>query len=432
MSRTSPTIFAAPSLVVRGLLLAGLFLISACQSTPSRPPVQIGSGDPRVEPGPTDPAGGQTRAPTEDSRSVRNDGGLTPPFMQGSAIKRAAVLLPFSHPNDKVRAEAESMLAGIELALFEYAKDDFLIMPFDTEGRASIAEARADEAVRQGADIILGPLFGANVAGVRTAADRKNIPVISFSNDRKVAGGGVYLASIMPEEEINRVIAYVMSKGIKSFVVLAPDSEFGRQVELAARTEASRLGGYVAGSAFYDPKTSANAQASQMAAIVKSETARAGTKVGIIIPERGAKLVSIVPQFPINGVDMSKARFLGTSLWDDKAIWREPTLQGAIFASTDPANLAAFGESYKRIYGRGPSDLASVAYDAAALTVRLADEDNLKYNGVTDPVGFMGVNGLFRFRLDGTAERGLAVLEIQPTGPVVIEAGQKQFSPGGS
>ena len=35
---------------------------------------------------------------------------------------------------------------------------------------------------------------------------------------------------------------------------------------------------------------------------------------------------------------------------------------------------------------------------------------------LTNPSGFTGIDGLFRFRSDGTNERGLSVLRVTPTG----------------
>ncbi len=422
MSHPSLSILKAPS-----LLLACLLVATACTSVPTRPPMQPGSTEPRVE---VDPPSGPSSGPvTEETRSG-NDGGLTPGFLSGRDVKRAAVILPFSHPTPAIRTEAESMLAGIELALFELGGDDVMLMPFDDAGSPSIAEARADEAIAQGADIILGPLFGANVAGVRKSADRKNVPVIAFSNDRKVAGGGVYLASIMPEDEVSRVVDYAYSKGVRSFVFLGPDSDYGRQVETALRSKAGNLGASVIGAAFYDPKGNADPQAKQIASLLKAQTPTATSPIGLLIPEKGVKMLSIAPLFPFSGVDMNKVRLLGTRQWEDSSIWREPALAGAVFASTDPDNQTIFSETYKRIYGRAASDLSAVAYDAAAMSLQLADEDNLKYNGVTDPDGFLGVNGLFRFRLDGTTERGLAIKQITSGGPIVLEKGQTAFTGG--
>ncbi|WP_081812128.1 penicillin-binding protein activator [Hyphomonas chukchiensis] len=420
----------APSLVLASLLLA-----TACATAPARPPVQIGTGEPRVDPvtGEPMPSRGIDDARLNElnpQRPVRGDGGLTPPFMEGRDVKRAAVLLPFSHPNAQVRAEAESMLAGIELALFEYAGDNFLIMPKDTAGKQSVTEARLDESLKEGADIILGPLFGANVKAIKPEASKKQVPVIAFSNDRTAAGGGAYLASISPEEEVTRVMEYAASRGVRTFVFLGPNSEYGKQVEAAMRYQAAQQGGVVASSAFYDPSDGGTSAARQVASVLKAQGG--GGKVGVMIPERGVKLLSVAPLLPYNGAPMQNVMLMGTSLWDDSSIWREPTLAGGVYAAPDPSNLAGFKQTYRRIYGRNPTDLAAVAYDAAALSVRLAADDNIRYNGVTDPDGFMGVNGLFRFRIDGTSQRGLAVMQIQSSGPSVVEKGITAFGPGSS
>lgn len=415
----------APSLALAALLLA-----AACASSPTRPPVSIGTGQPRVDPVTgeeiTDPS--QIAEEAGTGEFARDDGGLTPDFMYGRDVKRAAVLLPFSHPTANVRAEAEAMLAGIELAMFENAGTDFLILPKDTAGRASTAEARADEAIKQGADIILGPLFGAEVGPVKNAVSRKQIPVVAFSNDRTVAGGGAYLASVMPEEEIVRIMGYAASRGIRTFAFLGPDSAYGRQVETAMRAEAGKNGWSVIATGFYDPSTSAATEVARIARLVNAEK----SQVGILLPERGNKLLSIAPLLVVNGVDPGRTKFLGTSLWDDASIWREPALTGAWYSTVDPDNLTAFKDTYNRLYGRAPTDLAAAAYDAAALAVTLASEENIKHGGVTDPDGFMGVNGLFRYRLDGTSQRGLAVKEIRSSGASVIEKGVTRFPPGSS
>lgn len=415
----------APSLALAALLLA-----AACASTPTRPPVSIGTGQPRVDPVTgeeiTDPS--KIAEETGSGDFYRDDGGLTPDFMYGRDVKRAAVLLPFSHPTANVRAEAEAMLAGIELAMFENAGTDFLILPKDTAGRASTAEARADEAIKEGADIILGPLFGAEVTPVKDAVSRKQIPVIAFSNDRTVAGGGAYLASVMPEEEVVRIMGYAASRGIRTFALLGPDTAYGKQIDTAMRAEALKNGWTVIASSFYDPASSASSQVASMARLVNAEKAQ----VGLILPERGNKLLSIAPLLVVNGIDPGRTKFLGTSLWEDSSIWREPALTGAWFATVDPDNLTAFKDTYRRIYGRAPTDLAAAAYDAAALAITLASEQNIKHGGVTAPDGFMGVNGLFRYRLDGTSQRGLAVKEIRSSGASVVEKGVTRFPPGSS
>jgi hypothetical protein len=46
---------------------------------------------------------------------------------------------------------------------------------------------------------------------------------------------------------------------------------------------------------------------------------------------------------------------------------------------------------------------------------------------LTNPSGFAGIDGLFRFRPDGTNERGLAVMQVSPTGGQIISPPPRAF-----
>ena len=49
---------------------------------------------------------------------------------------------------------------------------------------------------------------------------------------------------------------------------------------------------------------------------------------------------------------------------------------------------------------------------------------------LTNASGFAGIDGVFRFRPDGTNERGLAVLRVSPHGGQVISpAAAQSFQP---
>ena len=63
----------------------------------------------------------------------------------------------------------------------------------------------------------------------------------------------------------------------------------------------------------------------------------------------------------------------------------------------------------------------------------------LAHNGGADPFnqaaltnisGFNGADGVFRFKADGTNERGLAVMEIADDGAKVISPAPRSFAAG--
>jgi hypothetical protein len=80
--------------------------------------------------------------------------------------------------------------------------------------------------------------------------------------------------------------------------------------------------------------------------------------------------------------------------------------------------------------GTAPAQIASLAYDAVSLVALLSQGPayhRFTAAALADPNGFAGVNGIFRFNNDGTSERGLAVLEMTPSGPVVVSPAPTTF-----
>ena len=360
-------------------------------------------------------------------------GPYVPPHMQGREIIRAGVLLPFSHPNQRVRQQAEGMLAGIELALFDFADENIVLMPTDTGGSLSQAVTAAETLREQEVDVILGPLFGANVQPVREALmpepdtsslfnfapeadDRSDVtPVIAFSNDRSAASYGAWLASIAPEEEVSAIIEYAALRGYDQFAFFGPQSDLGVRVESAMQQAVMENGGFMLTSAFYpasttNPNTEAEYFSTTIAAAVE-----AGARVAVLVPERGNRLRRIAPLLAYYGVDTRQVKMLGMGGWNDPNVWREPSLRGAWFPTAPSLDIIDFEERYKRIYGAEPTSLAAISYDAGALVGALSLDGALTAEELINRDGFMGINGLFRFRDNGTAERSLAIMEIDPT-----------------
>ena len=133
----------------------------------------------------------------------------------------------------------------------------------------------------------------------------------------------------------------------------------------------------------------------------------------------------------MHGAVRDKVKLLGTGLWaDDAALERESSLEGSWYAAPAPNSDEKFVTKYRLTFGNAPAPLASLAYDAVSLVALLAD--GTPYHRFTkaalmDPNGFAGVNGIFRFSPDGTSERGLAVMEVTPAGPVVVSPAPTTF-----
>lgn len=417
------------------LFFAAFLALAGCATQAPGPVGPISTGNPRVDPVPggevTDPESTPVGEETM-GEIVVPQGPFTPPHMQGREIIRAGVMLPFTHPNPRVRQQAEGMLAGIELALFDYGNENIVLLPKDTGGSQSQATTAAEDLADKGVDVVLGPLFGANVQLVRDAltperdtgffglgaADpEEGKPVIAFSNDKSVASYGAWLASIAPEEEVAAIVEYAALRGYDQFAFFGPQSSLGTRIEAAMQDAVLMNGGFMLASSFYAPSTAnPNAEAEYFAQTISSAV-EAGARVAVLVPERGNRLRRIAPLLAYYGVDTRQVKMLGTGGWNDEAVWREPSLRGAWFPTAPATDIADFEASFTRLYGTEPSSLAAVAYDAAALVVALSQDGALETEELINRDGFLGVNGLFRFRTDGSAERSLAIMEIDPTAP---------------
>ena len=321
-------------------------------------------------------------------------GKFTPEYLEGRDIYRAAVLLPFSHPNAGVRAEAEGMLAGIEMALFDHANQEFVLLPKDTAGSQSVAVEEAEQARREGAEVFLGPLFGANVAALNSDPMMAGMPIIAFSNDRTVAGGSTWLASITPEEEVKALVDYAVSQGIRQFAFFGPQSDLGTRIQASLQFEVQQAGGIVVATGFYPAGEGSPTSEAQFLSRSINQASNSG-RVAVLIPERGTQLRRVAPLLAYYGTRRT-VKMMGLSGWDDPGIWREPSLTGGWFVAPPKADLEAFDARYRRIYGRAPSSLASQAYDAASLIMQLAKDGEVDRDELMERGGFYGLNGLFR------------------------------------
>jgi len=412
----------------------------------------------------------------EPAQSVTREASLArtaPPTLHGPEISgraelpdrfpaeeiRIALLVPLSGPN---AALGQAFLDAGAMALFEAFDPRLKLVPFDTLGTPEGAERAMREALGGGVELVLGPIFSEDIRRAAPLARAAGVPVIGFSNNAAAAGNGVYLLSFFPEQEVARVVAFAGAQGHRAFGALIPDSAYGEEVLAGFSGAVALAGGEIAAleifprqaDAFAEPvKRLANYDSRHAAYLEeerflksfedddlvseilkhleKEETRGEAPFDAAMVPEGGQLLRSLIPLLPFYEIDPAKVRFLGTGLWHDPTLPGEPTLSGAWFAGADPNSVEAFMESFRALYGYRPPRIATLAYDAVALAASLSTIEipRARFARATleDPNGFSGVDGLFRFRPDGTNERALAVVQIGRTGFRVISPAAARF-----
>jgi len=335
---------------------------------------------------------------------------------------RVGVILPFASSNAATRALAGSMMKAAELAMFDSANKNILLLGADEGATPAEATEAAKKLLAEGAEVIVGPLFGPSVSAVTPLAQEKGVPVLAFSTEKSVAGNGAYLISFLPQNEVRRVVLYAASQGHSKFAALVPESAYGEVTEGAFHDAVIAAKASAVDVEHFTPN--ANAVTDPAAAVVKTDAD------ALLIAQGGTVLKAIGPALVFDGLDRAKVKLLGTGLWDDASLSREDSLTGGWYAAPEPDADAAFIAKYHAAFGLNPATLASLAYDAVSLVALLSEGkpyQRFTNSALMDPNGFAGVNGIFRFNADGTSERGLAVLEMTPAGPTVVDPAPKTF-----
>src|SRR4051794_6429542 len=342
------------------------------------------------------------------------------PLAVGTGQVKVGLILPLSAAGNAGVA-AQSMKNAAEMALAEFQNPNVQLLIKDDAGSPQGASQGTQQALAEGAEIILGPLFAASVPATAQLTRARGVSVIAFSTDSSVAGRGVYLLSFLPESDVNRIVDYAASTGKRSFAALLPDNAYGNVVEAAFKQAAARKGGRVVAFEKYGADRSAAARTVAQAL---------GQADALLIADDGDSVVATADALTAAGSNLRNIQLLGTGLWDNPRVFASPALQGGLYAAPDPSGFRGFAARYRTKFGGEPVRTATLAYDAVALVAALSRTQGAQRfapETLTNPSGFAGIDGLFRFRSDGTNERGLAVMKVTTGGGVAVAGSPKSF-----
>lgn len=348
----------------------------------------------------------------------------------GTGQVRVALLVPLSATGNAGQVGL-SLRNAADLAIREFQTAGIQVLVKDDRGTPEGARAAASAAIAEGAQLIMGPLFAQSVTAAASVARPANVPIVAFSTDATTASPGVYLLSFLPQSDVDRIIGYAGSQGKRSFAALLPNNAYGTLVEASLQRAVANVGGRVMVVERYDlDKVSMQEKATNVAGLVKS-----GTVDSIFLPDAGDAAPFVAQILAANGVTGSNIQYLGTGQWDDPRIIQESSLNGGWFPAPERAAYDAFAQRYQAAFGSPPARAASLAYDATSLAAGLTarfGEQRFAQQTLTNPSGFVGVDGIFRFLANGTNERGLAVYKIDRGTAIVVSPAPKSFNRPGA
>jgi hypothetical protein len=373
------------------------------------------------------------------------------PVPTGRAV---AILLPLTGPRADI---GNALLQAAQLALAGPGSPSLIVK--DTQGNPAAAATAAQAAITDGAGLILGPLTSAETAAVAPVARTAGVAVLAFTNDPSQAQPGVWTLGITPGQQVRRLVAAASGQGKTQFAALLPDNDFGR-VMADALTKATTSAGLPAPNIHTHGQgmqaiTSAVRDLSDYAgrrgpidARIKAaralntpdgrreaqELARSpippASFNALLLADTGDALAEVASLLPYYDVNPGSVQTMGPALWASPSSG-SGTFPGAWYAAPDPAARAGLEQGFAAKYGMPPPPISDLAFDAASVARVLAGQGNYSVAALSQPAGFLGVDGWIGLLPDGQVRRGLAVFRIERGGPQMVEpAPQTAGTPG--
>lgn len=354
-------------------------------------------------------------------------GGSTGPAIDTSKPVPVALLVPKSGGSgDAVVSAALENAARLAIADLNGARIDLRV--YDTGGNEAQTTGVTNQAIADGAKIILGPLYGGNANAAGHAAAKAGVNVLAFTNNASLAGGNVFVLGQTFDDTARRLTSYAAKQGKRRIVTVSAENAAGELGRQAIASAAQANGASIVGNVVYSYSQQGVISAAQQ---VKAAVDSGSADAVFLTSNTNAALPFFAQLLPENGVNPAVTQYLGLTRWDVPAQTLDlPGLQGGWFTLPDPARSAQFNSRYSSAYGTAPHPLAGLAYDGIAAIGALVQQGRnnaLTGAALTQSGGFQGVQGVFRFRPNGVVERGLAVATIRDKQVVVIDPAPRAF-----
>ncbi len=341
----------------------------------------------------------------------------------GRGAVPVALLLPLS--GDPTLAQLGTALANASKLAIGFIEaspnigENIHITLRDTGTSAAGSVSAAHAALADGVKLVLGPVTAEQISAVANVTRAANIPLIGFANNGSVAGPGVYVLNVLPDTEMKRAFTYIKEQGRRGPAGIFPATPYGEALATAFRQQAVAAG--FSPSAVYTFSDISEAQGIINQAKPMMDN---GMIDALFLPDRAsaASFAGLVAQ---TGVDKEFVQLVGSADWaNDPSLLGKPALAGAIFPAVDETGLNAIRADYQRQFGSAPPQMATIAYTATILAnVNTLSLANPAYSPalMTNPSGFAGRDGLFRFNANGRSDYALVIRQIGTSGVTTLD-----------
>ena len=360
-------------------------------------------------------------------------------------IFKVGLLLPLSGEFYQI---GKSLLDSAQLALEKTNNKNLEFYIVDT-GKEDQLFKNLSYLISNDIDLILGPVFTNTVLKVKEYLNDESIPIITFSNNSEVSDRNVYVFGLTIEDELRSIYEYSIDREIDKFAVIVPDNKYGKKI----KNEVIKFHNVNSNSSsqfiFYPTKdpdyykiarevsnyderkfdldnriklleeSQSESSLKELKLLRKRDTlGEVDFEAVIIIARSFSELTNFISILPYYDVDPKKVKFIGNSTWGKELILKEPSMKNSYFSSLDLNAREKFNDEYKKKYKNNPHSLAALAYDLVGLISSLNIENKIiKREILNSDLGYVGINGWFRFDESGKVERR----------PLIFHVGNDEF-----
>ena len=354
---------------------------------------------------------------------------------------KVGIMLPLTGKHYQI---GNSLLNASQLALNKTQNKNIKFFVRDTGDEEDITK-NFYSLLNEEIDIILGPIFSKNILIIKPLARDENIQIITFSNNSKVMQNNLYIFGLTIEDEIRSILEYSTKSQNKKLAAILPDNEYGKRIKNEITKFHNNKSSQLVKIIMYNPSDPDFYEISKNISEYEQRKINLGLKIkelealntekskkeierlknldtfgdlpfdSLFIGVENFKQLSMISSIlPYYDVDPKKIQYLGNSVWNKDSIIKEPGLNNSLFTSLNRESAENFKQEYLEMFNQKPHPIASLAYDAVGLVISLNENKKpLNASSLTSKNGFIGINGTFRFLLNGNIERKPSIYRVK-------------------
>ncbi|MBE6446848.1 MAG: penicillin-binding protein activator [Alphaproteobacteria bacterium] len=351
-----------------------------------------------------------------------------------------SMLLPLSGKHQQVGL---SMQNGALMALRKNEDSPVKLLFFDTKGTSEGAVEAYRWANAQNTDIVLGPVFSAEVSALSDSANG----ILSYTSDSTVLTEKKASMAVLISDQVEQMVRYACEMGQLRLGAIGPESKVGEIVMNTLDKAVQKCPGMsLQKFALYGEKDENMTPAvlkilppiidSKKKDLTPEEQEILATPMqervefdNLFVFEEGIRLSQLMAILAF--YDVTPDIIPIYTLASVKTL-KDKMLNGVYFMDLPEQTGKNFDREYQQIFGSRPPQLASLSYDSVDWIAQKANVGVVHLTDLQLSDAFYGSDGLIRLNQDGTNNRAMrlvqkknrSVIEVKPA-PVEFESSEQ-------